>query len=131
MAMSTARKRYMARFIPTMLFYVVAVLGVTWLFKNQPPAAPLSYVLALIPAIPVIGVFLIIGRYLIEETDEFVRMRHVIGLLIGIGLTLSFCAAWGFLEFYVDVPKIGLFHAVWMFFGAMGIGNGITSWWYR
>jgi hypothetical protein len=58
-------------------------------------------------------------------------MRHVTGLLIGIGLTLSFCATWGFLEIYAGVPAIGLFNVVWIFFGAMGIGGAITAWWYR
>ncbi len=129
--MSTARRRYIAWFIPTMLAYVVAVLGVTWMFTNHPPAAPVSYAIALLPAFPVLGVIAILGRYLAEETDEFIRMRHVTGLLIAIALTLSFCATWGFLEFYVDVPKVGIFHAVWIFFGAMGLGNGITAWWYR
>ncbi len=129
--MNTAKRRYIAWFILTMVVYTVAVLGVTWLFINQPPAPPFSYAIALIPALPVLAVFAILGRYLAEETDEFVRMRQVTGLLIAIGLTLSFCTTWGFLEFYVDVPKIAIFHAVWIFFGAMGIGNGITAWWYR
>jgi hypothetical protein len=131
MAMNAARKRYIAWFVPTMLAYVASVIGVTWVFNTQPPAPPLSYLLAILPAVPVLGVIAIIGRYLIEETDEFVRMRQVVGLLISIGLTLSFCAAWGFLEIYADVPKIGLFNVVWGFFGAQLIGSLITSWWYR
>lgn len=129
--MNAASKRYVAWFIPTMIVYVIAVLGVTWVFNSQPPSAPMSYALALIPAVPVLGLFVIIGRYLLEETDEFVRMRQVVGLLIAVGLTLSFCAAWGFLEIYAGVPKIGLFNVVWLFFGAQLIGGAVTSWWYR
>jgi cell division septal protein FtsQ len=131
LVMNAARKRYVAWFFPMMLTYVGAVLGVTWLFNTQPPPAPLSYLFALIPAIPIIGVIAIIGRYLAEETDEFVRMRQAISLLVAVGVTLSFCAVWGFLEIYADVPKIGLFNVVWMFFGAQLIGSAITSWWYR
>lgn len=129
--MNAAKKRYITWFIPTMLVYVVAVLGVTWLFNNNPPAAPLSYLFAILPAVPVLGVIAIIGRYLAQETDEFVRMRQVVGLLIAVGLTLAFCAAWGFLEIYADVPKVGLFNVVWIFFGGMGIGSAVTAWWYR
>ncbi len=129
--MNEAKKRYITWFIPTMLAYVAAVLGVTWLFNTHPPAAPLSYLFAILPAVPVLGVIAIIGRYLAQESDEFVRMRQVIGLLIAIGLTLAFCAAWGFLEIYADVPKVAIFNVVWIFFGAMGLGNAITSWWYR
>jgi hypothetical protein len=129
--MNAAKKRYITWFIPTMLAYVAAVLGVTWLFNTQPPTAPLSYLLALLPALPVLGVIAIIGRYLAEESDEFVRMRQVTGLLIAIGLTLSFCATWGFLEIYAGVPIVGLFNVVWIFFGAMGLGSAVTAWWYR
>jgi hypothetical protein len=113
------------------LAYVAAVAGVSLLFSYQPPAPPLSYLFALLPAAPVLGIIAIIGRYLAEETDEFVRMRQVVGLLIAVGLTLSFCAGWGFLEIYADAPKIGLFNVVWMFFGAQLIGGAITAWWYR
>lgn len=129
--MNAAKKRYIAWFIPTMLAYVVAVLGVTWLFNTQPPSAPLSYLFALLPALPVLGVIAILGRYLAEESDEFVRMRQVTGLLIAIGLTLSFCAVWGFLEIYAGAPNVGLFNVVWIFFGGMGLGNAVTAWWYR
>ncbi len=52
--MNEAKKRYLTWFIPTMLAYVAAVLGVTWLFNNQPPAPPLSYLFAILPAVPVL-----------------------------------------------------------------------------
>jgi hypothetical protein len=129
--MNTAKKRYIAWFIPTMLTYVAAVAGVTWLFNTQPPAPPISYLFALAPALPVLGLIAVIGRYLVQETDEFVRLRLVISLLIALGFTLSFCAGWGFLEIYAGVPKIGLFNVVWIFFGAQLIGSAVTSWWYR
>lgn len=131
MAMNAARRRYLARFFPTMAAYVVGVLAVTWIFNNQPPEGPLKYALAILPALPILVLIAIMGRYLVEETDEFVRMRHAMQLLIAIGLTLSFCAAWGFLEIYAGVPAIGLFNVVWGFFGAQIIAGPIVSFWYR
>lgn len=131
MAMNAARRRYVTRFVPTMLAYVASVLLVTWVFNNSPPEGLLKYALATLPALPILGVIAIMGRYLVEETDEFVRMRHAMVLLISIGLTLSFCAAWGFLEIYAGAPKIGLFNIVWGFFGAQLVSGPIVSRWYR
>jgi hypothetical protein len=78
MAMSAAKRRYQVRFWPIMIAYVGAVLGVTWLFNNQPPEGPIKFVLAVLPALPIVGILWAIGRYLIEETDEFVRLRQMI-----------------------------------------------------
>lgn len=131
MAKNPAQRRYVTRFWPVMAIYVASVLAVSWLFNGRAPDGPLKYAIAVLPALPIIGIIVVMGRYLIEEQDEFIRLRHTIGLLIAIGLTLSFCAVWGFLEIYAGVPTIGLFNVVWGFFAAMGIGAAASSWWYR
>ena len=131
MAMSAAKRRYQVRFWPIMIAYVGAVLGVTWLFNNQPPEGPIKFALAVLPALPIVAILWAIGRYLIEETDEFVRMQTVVGLLIAMGLTLSFCAIWGFLEIYHLVETIGVFNISWGFFAAMGAGTLIVRLLYR
>ena len=114
-----------------MVLYVGAVLGVTWLFNNQPPEGPIKLVIAVLPAAPIIGVLIVMGRYLVEEADEFLRLQHAISLLVAAGLTLSFCAVWGFLEIYHLVPVIGVFNISWGYFAAMGIGRLLVKWWYR
>ena len=131
-AAKAAYRRYLWRFVPTMLAYVVIVLGVSWLFDNhQEPAGPIAYVLAVLPAIPIIGVIVIMGLYVVEEKDEFMRMRHVMALLIGMGLTLSVTVAWGFLEIYMHVAPLNAF---WIFPGfcmAWGFASGVLAWVYR
>lgn len=131
MSTNSARRRYQLRFWPIMAAYVAAVLSVTWLFNNQPPEGPIKFVIASLPALPILGIFFVMARYLIEETDEFLRLRQTIALLVGIGLTLSFCAIWGFLEIYKLVPTIGLFNVVWGYFLTMGIGLAFAKWLYR
>jgi len=131
MAMNTAQKRYLARFFPVMALYVASVVGVSFLFILAPPVGVARYAVALLPALPIIGVFYVLGRYLLEETDEFLRLRQVMALLVGGGLTLSLCAIWGFLEIYAHAPAVGVFNVVWIFFGAFGFANLIVSWWYR
>jgi len=131
MSMNTAKRKYVARFWPVMTVYVIAVIAVSWAFNDAPPDGALSYVLAALPALPIVGVFYVMGRYLIEETDEFVRLQQTIAVLIGVAITLSFCAVYGFLEIYAAAPKIGLFNVVWGFFLSFGIGSAVMKWWYR
>jgi hypothetical protein len=131
MAMNTAKRRYIYRFWPMIITYVVAVIAVTWLFNNHPPQGPMKVLIAILPALPIVGVLWVTARYLIEETDEFVRLQQMIALLIATGLTLSFCAIWGFLEIYHVVEPIGVFNISWGYFAAMGVGNGIVKLIYR
>jgi hypothetical protein len=131
MAMSAAGRRYIWRFFPTMVAYVVAILFVTWLFENHPPAGALKYFAALLPAVPVLGIIAIIGLHLLEETDEFTRMRLAQTLLVAVGITLSFCTTWGFLEIYAGAPRIELFLVVPGFFTAEIVAGLIVWGWYR
>ena len=131
-AARAAYRRYLWRFFPTMVAYVVIVYGVSWLFdRNQAPAGWAGYALAVLPAIPIIGVIIIMALYVVEEKDEFIRMRHVMALLIGMGIMLSVSVAWGFLEIYMHVAPLNAF---WIFPGfcmAWGFSSGVLAWWYR
>lgn len=131
MAKSPANRRYLVRFIPTMLAYVVIILGVGWLFKNDPPEGAVKYLFAVLPALPIVGVIIIVGRYLVEETDEFMRMRHVMALLIAMGITLSLCTIWGFLENYAEAAHINAFFAFPLFCAAWIVSGALVSWRYR
>lgn len=131
MAMSPANRRYLTRFVPTMLAYVVIILGVGWLFENNPPQGAVKYLIALLPALPIVGVIIIVGRYLVEETDEFMRMRHVMALLFAMGITLSLCTMWGFLENYADVTHINAFFAFPLFCASWIVSAAVVAWWYR
>jgi hypothetical protein len=131
MSMSPANRRYLARFIPTMVAYVVTILGVGWLFENDPPQGNIKYLIAILPALPIVGVIIIIGRYLVEETDEFMRMRHVLALLFAMGITLSLCTIWGFAENYAGAPHINAFFAFPLFCAAWLPAGAVVAWWYR
>ena len=127
-----AYRRYLWRFVPTMLAYVVIVFGVSWLFdRNQAPSGAAGYALAILPALPIIGVIIIMGLYVVEEKDEFMRMRHVMALLIGMGLILSLTVAWGFLEIYMHVAPLNAFWIFPGFCAAWGFSSGVLAWVYR
>jgi hypothetical protein len=131
MTMNVAKRRYLFRFLSMMTLYAVSVVWVTWTFATTPPEGDMKYWIAAVPALPTIGSFYVFGRYLFEETDEFVRHANMVALLMAMGLVLSFCAVWGFLEFFNLVPHIGLFHITWGFWVAFAFGHVLAGLFYR
>ena len=120
---TAAGRRYIARFIPAMFAYVVVLSGALWAISTLEPTGPLLWVLAIAPALPVIAVIAIMGLYLIEETDEFIRSVLVQSMLWGVGITLSACTAWGFLENADVVPHIPLYLVFPLFCGSFGLAQ--------
>jgi 4-amino-4-deoxy-L-arabinose transferase-like glycosyltransferase len=70
-------------------------------------AAPesLLYVFAVLPAVPIGVMMIVAGRYIARETDEFVRMVVMQGLLWSFGVTLVTVIVMGGLSAYV--PQLG------------------------
>ena len=124
MVMKTeAWKRYNARTIWVSLAYAVFLIGAVFGFKHHLFAGPVRYVVAVLPALPIIGLFVAMGRYLVEEQDEYVRMLMVRQTLWASGFALSAATIWGFLQnFDLIGPVDGYWIVVVWYFG-LGIGN--------
>lgn len=75
-----------------------------------------------LPALPILGCVLTMGAYLVEEQDEYLRMRSARASLIGTGILLCVATVWGFLEQMALVPHqpASLAFPVW----AAGLGVG-------
>ena len=56
------------------------------------------YLLAVLPALPLVGSLVIVGLYIAEESDEFERSILVQSMLWGLGGALSVSTVWGFLS---------------------------------
>ncbi|RYE84515.1 MAG: hypothetical protein EOP19_11385 [Hyphomicrobiales bacterium] len=121
--MSPAVRRYMRRFIPSMLLYVAVLVGSIFAIKRLHPEGPLLWLLAVAPALPILAVIAVMGRYVVEETDEFLRMMAVQAMLWGIGITLAAATVWGFLENADLVPHVSSFLIFPLFCAAMGLSQ--------
>jgi len=121
--LSTAGKRYLRRFFPAMTAYVVVLFASLTFIEGHQPKGPLLWLLGVAPAIPLLAVIAILGLYLMEETDEFMRMVQVQSMLWGIGLTLAFCTIWGFLENVGVVAHLPLYLIFPIFCGAFGLAQ--------
>ncbi len=98
MKMATlAGRRYLRRFFPTMIAYVVVLFACVWAIEHLKPEGVPLVVLSVLPALPIIGAIAVMGLYLIEETDEFLRQRIASCMLVGTGVLLSVATIYGFL----------------------------------
>jgi hypothetical protein len=122
-ARTQAWKRYNWRAIWLSLAYAVFLIAAVYGFKHQLVPAGLKYVVAILPAMPIIGLFLAMGRYLVEEQDVYVRMLMVRQTLWASGFALSAATVWGFLQnFDLLGPVDGYWIVVAWYFG-LGIGS--------
>ena len=120
---SPAIRRYVIRLAVLMSFYLVALLGASRAFRADLVSGPAAYVLAVIPALPIIGVFWAVMRLLVEEPDEFLRLLLVRQTLIATGFCLTIMTIWEFLQnFDLVPPGNGGFGAAFVWFMGLGIG---------
>jgi hypothetical protein len=116
-----AQRRYLRRFFPAMTAYVVILFACTWAAKQYDPQGPALFLLSLLPALPLLAVIAVMGLYLTEETDEFIRARLVTAMIGGIGITLAVTTVWGFLEHGGVVPHFETFLAFPLWCGSFGV----------
>jgi hypothetical protein len=126
-----AQRRYLFRFMPTMILYATALIAATYAFRHDHPTGALAYTLAVLPAIPLLGVLIIVGVYLNEESDEFERTVVIQSMLLGFGATLAITTIWGFLEIFTNIRHLAPFSAFPMFWMFVGIFTPIVRWRYR
>ena len=120
---SPAIRCYVIRIAALMSFYLVALLGASRAFRADLVSGPAAYVLAIVPALPIIGVFWAVMRLLVEEPDEFMRLLMVRQALIATGFCLTVMTIWEFLQnFDLIPPGNGGFGAAFFWFVGLGVG---------
>jgi len=118
-----AQRRYLLRFMPLMVSYALILIAVSGAQRHGDLAGATLGMMSVLPAIPLIGVMIVMGLYLREERDEFVRNRLVMAMLGGTGILLSATTVWGFLENNGVVGHPPTFLAFPFWCGAMGISQ--------
>jgi hypothetical protein len=108
-------RRYVTRIAVLMSFYLVTLFAAVYAFKHHLVSGPVAYPLAILPALPIIGVFWTVMRLLVEEPDEFIRMLQVRQTLVATGFCLTVMTIWEFLQNF-DLVAPGN--------GGLGLGVG-------
>jgi hypothetical protein len=109
-----------------MLGYAITLLAAVWLNKHVTLATPLRYAIAILPALSIIAVFGELGRYLINETDEYLRDRMVRQTLYASGFSMALATLWGFLEALADAPHVPAYYIACVWFFGLGVGACIV-----
>jgi uncharacterized membrane protein len=118
---TSATLRYNRRVLVMSFGYLLALFAALGITRQVSVHGPLLWVLAILPSIPITGMVVTMGRFLIEETDEYQRMRMVRASLVATGFVLVLASLWGFLEMFGLVPHVWL----WAVFPAWSIGLGV------
>ena len=101
---SPALRRYLVRLIVLMTIYLVSLFIAVRAFRADAVSGIPAYALAIAPALPVIGVFWAVMRFLVEEKDEFIRLLQVRQCLFATGFCLTIMTIWEFLQNFDLVP---------------------------
>ena len=122
MAQSPALRRYNRRIIWLSLAYAIFLIAAIYGFKHRMVGGVSAYATAILPALAIIGMFVAIGRYLVEEHDEYQRMMMVRQTLWASGFALSIATLWGFLESFALVDRVDSYYVAVLWFGGLGVG---------
>ncbi|MFZ0274432.1 MAG: hypothetical protein WB524_15110 [Acidobacteriaceae bacterium] len=105
---SPAQRRYVARMMWAAFFCLVFSAAAAMGIRHGHVSGLPSYLLAVMPAVPVAWTLVITGAYLSEEKDEFQRNLYIQALLCGIAATLAVVTAWGYMEDFGRAPHLRL-----------------------
>ena len=104
---SRTERAYILRLAASMGAFVFALLVMKLWFKSaQPPTGAWLYVAAILPAVPILAAIGAVGRYLVEETDEYLRALLIRAVLWATGLTLAATTVRDFLNDYAHLQPM-------------------------
>lgn len=121
-----AQRRYNMRVLGLSLAYAGALIGVSLVFRSSAPTGPLAWALALLPALPLVGIFIAMGRYLVEESDEYLRAMVARQSLVASGFMLIVTTCWGFLQSFGQLPHADFYWAAILWFAGLGLGSCVN-----
>lgn len=113
---STARanRSYVWQIIAFSAVYAVLVIALSlWRGRFDLPA-PLLYLAASVPVLPIIGMIAAMMR-LPAKSDEYVRDLMLRRYVIAIGITLAMSTLWGFWEMFANAPHVPMWLVFPMF----------------
>jgi hypothetical protein len=119
--------RYNRRFLVACFGYVLGLGIAIMLWNTYEPSGPVVFAIALLPTIPTFGMIWAMGRYLVEETDEYLRYRTVRAAIMSLGGVLTIGIFWGFLEMFELVPHVWS----WWVLPAWAGGLGVAQLWMK
>lgn len=121
-----AARRYLLRMAVAMSAYVAVLVVSLTLLRSRELQGPLLWLIAVAPAIPIMGVIAAMGAHVVEMTDEYQRMRQVRAMIIATGMSLSIFTVLGFLE-NAGAMKVDALWAFPVWCGCLGLAQVVGA----
>ncbi len=121
-------RRYTIRIMLFMAVYILILTGGLTFARGGAEHGQATLIgLAIISALPIVGIFWTIFRLLVEIDDEYQRLLFAKQTLLATGITLTIVTVWQFLNVY-DVLTTGpqWMGVIWL--AMLGIAAPIVRW---
>ncbi len=115
-----AVKVYTRRTMVTMTAYVLLVLATTFVVRHLHVQGWLLYVCAVVPSVAIFRQLHVVGLYVREENDEYLRQQVVNSMLWATAAVLGLTAFADFLRSYTPygtLPPFTVFVTFWIVYG--------------
>jgi hypothetical protein len=119
--------RYNRRILAASFGYVLGLGIALALWNSYTLTGPLAFAIALLPTLPTFAMIWAMGRYLVEEKDEYLRYKMVRAALMSLGMVLAIGIFWGFLETFGLVPHVW----AWWVLPVWACGLGLAQLWMK
>jgi uncharacterized membrane protein len=106
---NVAARRYMWRFGISMTAYMLVLFASLSALRQWQPHGALLVMLSILPALPMLGVIWSIFQFIVDQTDEYLRMRQIRQVLVATAFLLVVTTVWGFLENTGVAPHLPLY----------------------
>ncbi len=119
-------RRYIKRIALFTSLYLATLALATFASREYSPPLELRTFLSTLPGLAIAGMFWAIGRLIVEQTDEFIRMLTIRQSLWATGFALSAASVWGFLEQADIVIHVDAYWWAVVWFFGLGVGAVIN-----
>ena len=126
-----AQRRYVVRLAVATVFYLVLLLIAKHTLERYHFNHAITWLIAVLPALPIVAVIAGVGLYIKEEKDEFERLVTMQSMLCGIAATLAVDCVWGFLEIFAGAVHLAPYLNFCIFWFFAGISNPAVRARYR
>ena len=124
---SAAEKRYRRDVLRFMAAYVVVLFCASWFVRHDGAQHFFLYFWSVVPAIPILGVVVRMGRYLQEEKDEYLRLMTMQAVLVGTAALLATLVVSDFLRAFANTGALPPFVSFLIFCAGMAVTQAVQK----
>jgi len=121
-----AQRIYIKRVAFFTSLYLASFAALTFIEKLGDLPYAVRIAMGVLPGLAMTGFFWSIGRLIVEEADEFMRMLLIRQTLVASALAMSAASVWGMLESAELVPHVDAYWYAIIWFAGLALGSVIN-----